>query len=74
MCVIYGRTWVNYDEFCSDRQIPILYNRRIELSKSFLPSPSSCLHYLLTLLGLALLINLDPTHSILLRLPNFRIS
>jgi len=49
-----------------------LYNRRIELSKSFLPSLSSIstVVYITSypLLGLALLMNLDRTHSIFLRL------
>jgi len=79
LCIIYGHTWVNYDEFCSDRQIPILC--RIELSKSFLPSPSSLrtVVYITSylLFGSALSINLDPTHSIFLRLQklqNFQIS
>jgi len=64
--------WVSYDEFCSDRQIPTLYNRRNEISKSFLPSPFSIrtVVYITSypLLGLALSINLDAAHSIFLRL------
>jgi len=34
---LWSHTWVNHDEFCSDRQIPTLYNRGIELSKCFYP-------------------------------------
>jgi len=49
---MYGHTWVNYDEFCSDRQIPTLYNRRIELSKYFVTQSvldkNTCLRYLLS--------------------------
>ena len=53
LSIIFGYTWGHYDQLCSDKQIPTLHNRRIELSKSFFNQSvldkNSCLHYLLPL-------------------------